>query len=171
MKRFLILIIVGLCTMGIKSQTNLYVHEPNGTINTYPLDSIRKLTFPSGKLEVHRVIGDTVSYNYSNIRMLNFSNLTTETKNNIGKNSPTKFTAFSVEGILNVTYQTLSVGTLFFEIYDVHGKLVSKHSVYSDGSNSITVAQFQLGSLTPGIYYCLMSGNNVKSTTKFTHLQ
>ncbi|MFN5459520.1 MAG: T9SS type A sorting domain-containing protein [Bacteroidota bacterium] len=149
----------------------MYVHSPSGTVNQYPIDSIRKLTFPQGKMQIHGVLGDTVDYAYSSLRMFNFSNLTTDTKNNLGKNPVTKFTAFSAEGILHLTYQTISYGTLFFEVYDVHGKLVSKHSVYSDGSNTPSTAQFQLGSLSPGVYYCLMNGNNVKSTTKFTHLQ
>ena len=169
--RFFIAVVLLLLTGLVPAQTNMYVHAPGGGVSPYPIDSIRKLTFPQGQMQIHRTAGDTVTYGYPAIRMVNFSNLTTPVKGQLTVNDINLLSAVSESGNVTVNLKTDKPGDYRIEIYDSNGKLQSHVSVFSQGNNTLMQHQIPFMFITSGIYHCVVSNTTFQKSVKFTHLQ
>ena len=71
----LFVILLGTST-SIQAQYNLYVKQNNGTQVSYLLSDIRKITFPSGKVEITTNSGKNQSDSTKNVRYLSFIDYT-----------------------------------------------------------------------------------------------
>jgi hypothetical protein len=69
-----VILLTGIASTGIQAQS-LYVKEKAGTLTTYSLNHIRKLTFPQGKLNISQTIGNADEYMLEGIRFLTFSDV------------------------------------------------------------------------------------------------
>ena len=153
------------------SQTDMYVHQPSGIVTQYPIDSIRKITFPTGQMQIHRIIGDTIYYAYPQVRMVNFSNLTTPVKKNPAENSISSLSVFSANGMLTVNFKSSDVGNCKLEIYDMHGKLLVNSSFYIQNKNTPTIQTLPFDLFSTGVYHCVVTTLHSRKSVKFHHIQ
>lgn len=169
MHKLILFLLVVLSPVFVGAQSNMYVHETTGNITPYPIDSIRKLTFPSGQLQIHRVIGDTINFGFPAIRKVTFNALTTETFHPKNQKQFFEFTASSLEGVLFINYITALKGPIILEVYDINGKLVAEEVSFSEGKNNSVTTKILLGDIPSGIYLCQLRGDQFRTVKKFSH--
>jgi len=159
-----LLLVLGLT--GIKAQSTLYVKEHNGTQPPYALSSIRKLTFPTGNMQVNKTSGSTDSYALNDISYLNFTDLTTnvsqissEESNNIMLNPNPAINQ------LQISYEILKSGNVRVEIVNIQGKVLLQQTLISQsGTNHAIIPVSQLAK---GIYICRLQSDNKIEIIKF----
>lgn len=153
--------VIGL--IGLKAQNAIYINEKSGTKTTIVLSSIRKLTFPSGKIEVLKNDGNTSDYMLSNIQFLNFTDLTTS----VSSIADNKIMVYPnpASDWLQIRYESKNPEKVMVVIVDLKGKvLIQQYYNTNAGTNltSINVSQIQ-----KGLYICrLQDGTNLE-TFKF----
>ena len=151
---FLFCCFLNVLAVSCFAQTSMYVHETNATQTSYPLDSIRKLTFPSGTLLVHKTAGDTVSYSFATIRMVNFSGISLSAPA-VPAASGQSISAYAANELLQLSY-TSGSATCVIEIIDLTGRIV-----YSESRNqqpgAETTTTISLNGFSPGVYVCRLN--------------
>ncbi len=148
------------------AQPSMYVHETNSTQTVFPLDSIRKLTFPAGVMQVHRNAGDTVSFSFANIRYVDFNGLTTQVESN--GNTPTiglQLYCNSNCEELHVVWNTNNSTNAIVEILDIEGRVVVSQFV-GDLSLRGPVSVSLLG-FSPGVYFCRVLSDGLVDCERF----
>lgn len=151
---FTLILLLSLLTGACFAQVSMYVHETNSAQTAYPLDSIRKLTFPAGTLLVHKTAGDTASYSFATIRMVNFSGIALAAPA-VPAASGQSISAYAANEMLQLNYISGSASCVI-EIIDLTGRIV-----YSENRNQQpgvqTSTTISLNGFAPGVYVCCLN--------------
>lgn len=158
----ILLLAVGLT--GLRAQNQLNVKEKTGTVTSFALSGIQKLTFPSGNLEVKKNDGSSASFTLNDIRYLTFSPISTATKT---LDSKSAFSLFPnpVTNEFQLSYESSEAKTLNVEIIDLQGRVLLRQttsSQYGTNLNRISVSQ-----LKKGLYICRVYNGEKFETIKF----
>jgi hypothetical protein len=132
-------------------QKTLYMTEKNGSVNSFSISEIRKLTFPDGNMTVTRIDGTSKNFPVDAIAVLKFSapvsieNLKVEKFKASLYPNPLKdhfYLSFESDKTLHADIQ----------IYDLNGRvLYSQNSEVIAGKNLIDI---NVETLTNGLYLC-----------------
>lgn len=150
----------------LSAQATMYVHQTNLTQDSYPLDSIRKLTFPAGVMHVHRTAGDTVAYAFSNIQYVNFSGLSTGTTAPLAQNGNAGVYPNPADEILNVNFTSDVNEMVTIEILDLQGRVLVAQQLTASQNGSNRIALSTAG-LAQGAYLCRVTSPDKTENIKF----
>ncbi len=162
--KFSILLLLGLGITGVQSQ-NLYVKEISGTQTSYPLSSIQKISFSSGKTYIYKTDNSTETYSINGIRYLSFiedESGIQEQKSIVNNRlivfpNPTK-------DVLHIDLTNVENGGIL-SIYSMDGKLLQDQKI-----NEAQIISLNLNHLSPGIYLCrYLSGTEIKTVKISKH--
>lgn len=151
---------------GLQAQKKLYVQAKDGTKSAFPLDQIRKVTFPSRTLIVYNNDGNTHSFPFVDLRQARFSEWLSG-NNTLDLQEKNGFAIFPnpVNEEITVGIVSESGESIEISIIDIKG-----HTVYTQtghtipGTNQINV---QLSHLAKGIYVCRVNNGKSIVTGKF----
>ena len=161
-KEALALLVIAL-SITTKGQNILDVKEISGTITSYALSDIRKLTFPTGELIISFIDNTNETFSLSTIQLLKFSDLPTgiDTEPKVESNN-ISFYPVPVNNELNINYMANVSAVLQIQIFDMGGSVVlkSNQNVYK-GKNVLII---NLSSLKQGLYICqIINGTTVQT--------
>ena len=151
-------------SLAANGQNVLDVKEKSGTLTSYNLSDIRKLTFPTGDMVIFFSDNTSETFSLSTIQLLNFPDLTT----GVDAESKVKGDSFRVYPVpvnneLNIVYNAQTVCQLQIQILDMSGCVVlnTKQNIYK-GTNAITL---NVSGLELGFYVCRIN-NGITVITK-----
>lgn len=158
------LLVLGLT--GLRAQLQLNVTEKAGTVSSFALSSIGKLSFSEGNLLVNKTSGITSTFGLSNIQKLTFAPSTVGVKNIASKGSSSiSLYPNPVIDELQLSYESIQAKTLQVEIIDLQGRVLHREVISNqNGSNHAIIPLSQLGK---GLYLCRMQYGDKSETIKF----
>lgn len=153
-------------TLGLielKAQNAMYINEKSGIKTTIELSSIRKLTFPTGKIEVLKMNGDISNYTLSEIQYLNFTAFTTSVTS-IANNKILVYPNPTSDWI-HISYKTGTAEKVIVAIVDIQGKILLQQ--YSNNQDGTGLTSINVSQLTKGLYICRVQDGTNLQTFKF----
>ncbi|HET6557795.1 MAG TPA: T9SS type A sorting domain-containing protein [Prolixibacteraceae bacterium] len=165
LKTGLLLLIVLIFT-GLQAQKKLYIQAKDGTKSTFPLNEIRKVTFPSRTLIVYSNDGNTQTFPFSELRQARFTEwLTGNHSYDLQENNGLALFPNPVDNELTVKTQSESGESIEIRIIDVKGNMIyTQTSRTLPGNNHI---KMQLSHLPKGLYVCRVTKGKKADTSKF----
>jgi len=160
------LLLMVLFITGIQAQNKLYIQAKDGTRSSFPLNEIRKLTFPSRTLIVYDNDGNTEAYPFTELRQARFTQWVAG-NNTIDQSGNSRLTLFPnpVSNELKVMIQSSSAEPIEIQILDIQGKTVyflTEHTL--PGYRQINI---DLSDLQKGLYVCRVNNGKSRQTRKF----
>jgi hypothetical protein len=147
----------------LKAQNALIINEKTGTQTSFSINSLRKLTFPTGSILVNKTDGSTSNFALGAIRSLNFSDIIISISQiDIGGRGKLTLYPNPVIDQLHIAYNTHIVGSVFLKITDLQGRIMHQQTISSQmGTNQIIILVTELRG---GLYlFHLQNGNSVES--------
>lgn len=151
---------------GLQAQSRLYIHAKDGTKTSYPLNEIRKLTFPLRTIALYGNDGSTQAFPFIELRQVRFTEFVSG-NNSLDLAESNSLSVFPnpVSSELNLRFLSGSGGTVEIRILDVHGKTVSIKKEHTlQGINQVNL---QLSDLPKGLYVCRVRHGKSTETRKF----
>lgn len=155
----------GSCFIGLKAQNSLYIKEKSGTENSFPFNTIKKLTFAAGNVTVNKKDATSNSFVINDVKNFYFGMKTA---------IPEVFTTEKIQlslypnpanEFLYIQYEVKSSSPLQLQIIDLQGKIVFQQTVSNQpGVNYKTIS---VGNLIHGLYLCRLQNDNKLVSTKF----
>ncbi len=159
-----VILLFGFALTGVPAQT-MNIKESSGTQVTYSLNSVQKMTFSEGNVNVLKIDNSIVGYSLSGLRYFNFSKVEDVTSI---ISEPSIFLDFSTlnaypNPVLDLLTIDLSgiMGEGIITIMTLEGKTIQMQTAI--GKELITM---NLSSLSNGIYLCRYSGTEEVRTVK-----
>ena len=153
---------------GLQAQTSLNIKTIDGkqTVNT--ISSIRKLTFTTGSVEVTKQSGTPQSYPLSSVRYLSFTNqavapVTEAPVVDTQQGSSLTLYPNPATNSINISYSFEGNEQANVTILDVEGRELLRTKITAND-----VTQLPLGNLQPGLYLCKVQTDKESVTQVFT---
>lgn len=151
---------------GLRAQNQLNVTGTSGTVSSFDLSSIAKLSFTGGNMVVNKTDGNSSPFAITDIRKLTFGTSTVGVKDLVSKaKSNVSLYPNPVTDELKITYESNTTRSWKVEILDMQGRVLHKEVILSpSGINQATIPVSQLGK---GLYLCRMQHGDKSETVKF----
>lgn len=160
-----VILLLGIAMSYLHAQNTLNLKEKSGTLTSFALNNINRLTFASGNMTINKKDGTTSEFALTGIRYLNFSNSTSNEEIRSEENSNLILYPNPAKDQLSVRYESTSSEEVQFQIIDVQGKAVYQQILCSQtGLNYSTISVVQL---KKGLYLCRLINGNKLETGKF----
>jgi len=161
---FSVMLLLGITVSELYPQNTLNLKEKSGTLTSYALNSINKLTFASGNMTVNKKDGSTSAFALTNIRYLNFTNATSIEGISLEKTNLMLYLNPETDQ-LGIRYESSISEDVQLQILNIQGKVVYQQTLSSQtGTNYTTISVVQLKN---GLYLCLLQNGNKLETVKF----
>lgn len=160
-KSLTIVLLICLAPLSVKAQQKLTIRQRDGKITSYPVESIRKLTFPSTDLiNVATINGTSDSFKISGLWNLSFE-INTGYQENIS-NLTDGITLFPnpTTDILNITLKEELLPEALIEVRTIDGKIIFKTLLREKNVLSVS-------SLPEGLYFCRVLNGSTVYNSKF----
>ncbi|MEA4839676.1 MAG: T9SS type A sorting domain-containing protein [Bacteroidales bacterium] len=160
-----VMFLFGFLQLGLHAQTLLNLKERTGTLTSFELNSLQKLTFDSRNITVNRKSGTASVFALANIKNIKFDRTTAidvvrekNSKNILLYPNP-------VVDQLNVQYKSPVTEKVRLQILDMQGQVVYMQNLdIQTGINSIIISVNQL---QHGLYFCLLQNRKEIESSKF----
>lgn len=161
-----LLLLMILIFTGLQAQKKLFILANDGTKSSFPLNEIRKVTFPSRTLIVYNNDGNTQTFPFIELRQARFTEwITGNHSYDLQENKGLELFPNPVDNELTINTQSESGESIEIRIIDVKGKTVySQTSRTLPGNNLIKI---QLSHLPKGLYVCRVTKGKKADTSKF----
>ena len=159
-----VLLALGLLLSAFCSQAQtMNVKQSNGTQTAYALNSVRKLTFTSGDVKVHKTDNTTATFALNGLSHLNFKQLITGIENQTLDATIFNLNTYPnpVSDILNIEVANTDIKNAIISILSIEGKVLLTEQV--SGKKNIS---FNLSQLPQGVYVCQYKTEKTVKTTK-----
>jgi len=156
-----VVLLFGLGLTGLHAQT-LYVKENSGTQTAYPLNNIKKMSFPSGNLIVSNT-GSSGTYPLSSVRYVNFVDLSTGIPSAEKPNGTMRLYPNPVDEIYTVELATAGSKNGIIAILSLDGKVLHTQTL----KLKTNIEQVNVSNLPQGFYLCRVNTGKTIETTKF----
>jgi len=134
---------------SVTAQT-MYVNKRIGTQTAYTLSDLRKITFSSGKVTVHKTNHTTAVYTLSELNYLSLKDFTTGLEKKMHASIANLITYPNpVNDVLNIDLSGSENMDGSISIISLEGKVVQKQKIDDEGMVRINVSQ-----LPDGLYLC-----------------
>jgi len=166
--RLNVLLFFVICVAGLNAQTNLNVKVKTGTITTFTLSDVAKLTFSSGNMIINRKDATNSTFFISDIRNLNFGLIEVISGSpKITHSESNKLSLYPIPALDRVTIQFLSTtsGSAELQLIDLNGKTVLQQTF--DCQFGINYKSFNVSQLKHGLYLCRLQHDSKFETSKF----
>jgi hypothetical protein len=164
--RITILLFMLFVSTGLMAQSRLYIHAKDGTTTYFPLNEIRKVTFPSRSITVYQNDGSTLAFPFIELRQARFTEFVSDSKS-LELPQDHRLTLFPnpVNSELTINIGAISGATVEIRIVNVQGKTeFIRNEQILPGNNQITM---QLSDLQQGLYICLINDGKSTEIRKF----
>ncbi|MCF8294978.1 MAG: T9SS type A sorting domain-containing protein [Bacteroidales bacterium] len=156
---FLLLLIVGNC--GVQAQS-LYITETDGSLNTYILDSINKLTLKEGIATIKNNDSSMAVISIKNIRNLSFRDyISIHESAPARENAPLLIYPNPFNDILMIDLNGIQCSKGTISIITLEGRMIQEYPTH--GTNLL---RLDLGHLPKGLFFCRYTINNEYRTAK-----
>jgi hypothetical protein len=165
--RWTIILLLGLSIASIQAQYTLVVKSKVDSKNPFALNVIRKLTFDSGSMTVHKKDGNSFSYLLLTIQYLNFSNDTLATALGLAVEKKHELLVYPslADDQLHIQFTAELGGKTQLQIMDIRGRIVYQQALITQfGVNCSTVS---VAHLQQGLYVCTLLNGKKSQTIKF----
>ena len=150
---------------GVRAQNQLNVTGKTGTVSSFDLVSVAKLSFSGGKMFV-KTDGNSSPFVITDIRKLTFGPSTVGVKDLESKaKSNVSLYPNPVTNELKIIYESDKTRTWTVEILDMQGRVLQKEVLPSQGG--INHADIPVSQLGKGLYLCRLQHDNKSETIKF----
>lgn len=159
------LFLLGLGLLEISAQ-DIYVKEKDGLQTSYALNSLKKMTFSSGNVNIRKIDNTVDLFALNELRYLNFIDLSTSIIKNPLQiyNANLNVYPNPVEDILNIKFiDVLSEGII--SILTLKGEVIQ-----TKYTNNDSLVSFNISSLPQGIYICRYVNSKETKTIKIIKL-
>lgn len=159
--------LAGLARTGIQAQS-MFVKEKSGSLTSYSLANIRKLTFTPGTLKIINTAGNADGYLLEEIRFLTFSDII------IGIDHPARVDLKSAFRILsNPVKEFLTISPHPNEVLNGRVDVVGLNGIVikSIEVSAVNELKIDVRELVDGIYLCRLCDKNGWHTEKFLKAQ
>jgi len=149
----------------IQSQT-LHVNKNSGEHSVMELNTIQKLTFSDGNLNVFRKSEEPMEFKLNEILHLTFSDLSSgiEMLMNQKENNLVVFPN-PVKNELYIRLSPMREGSLQVKLISLDGKIIFVKKLSSTGDKN--KYQIDVSFLEQGLYFCQIMNNQFSNTIKF----
>jgi hypothetical protein len=151
---------------AVQAQDRLIVKEKTGSQIQFSLNTLRKLSFPLGNMELTTIEGGTSSFLIKDIQVINFDSSIVGV-NRIETKSSICFSIYPIPAKvqLNVSYEAENATNVNIEIIDLLGKVLYNQNYNSQtGKNLVSIS---IAELPEGLYLCQLQKGNKIETVKF----
>lgn len=152
------------CVFSLSSVTaqTLYVNKSIGTQTTYTLSDLRKITFSSGNVMVHKTDNTTGIYALSELNYLSLKDFTVglEKKVPVGIDNLIIYPN-PVSDVLNINLSGLNKMDGNISIISLEGKVMQQQKI-----NNESIVRLKLSQLPHGIYLCRYTNATEVKTVK-----
>lgn len=161
-----LLLLMLLVITGLQAQKKLYIQAKEGTKASFPLDEIRKLTFPSRTIIVYNNDGNTHTFPFLDLRQARFTEwLSGNSTLDLQESNAMAIFPNPVSEELTVRLFSESGESIEIRIIDVKGNTVYTQTGHTvTGMNKI---KMQLSHLVKGLYICQVNKGKGIETSKF----
>lgn len=164
--RFTFFLLMLFVISGLQAQNKLYIHAKDGTMASFPLHEIRKLTFPSRTIILNQNNGEMQEFPFIELRQVRFTEFVSGSKS-LEVQQDNNLTLFPnpVNSELTLSIGATSGAMVEIRIVNVQGKTVCIRKEHIlPGNNQITM---QLSDLPQGLYICRINDGKNTETRKF----
>lgn len=164
--RSALLLMMLLLITGLQAQKKLYIQAKDATNSSFPLNEIRKVTFPSRTVIVYNNDGSTRSFPFVDLRQARFTYwLSGNTTGDQQENNAMTLFPNPVSEELTLRLVSKSSESVEIQVLDVNGNIVyNQMERVVPGSNQI---KMQLSHLSRGLYVCRINKGKCIKTSKF----
>lgn len=150
----------------LQAQHKLYLHVKDGTMASFSLDEIRKLTFPSRTITLYQNVGTTQAFPFIELRQARFTEFVSGNNSlDLVDNDHLSLFPNPVNSDLTLSLVSSSTATVEIRIMDVQGKTVNVRKDHIlPGNNQIILP---LSNLPQGLYICRVNNGKHIETRKF----
>lgn len=132
-------------------QKTLFITEKSGSVKSFSVNEIRKLTFPNGNLTVTKNDGSLENFSIDAVAVLKFAGPVSIEKNTI-ENSKALLYPNPVKDHFNLSFECNKAVNADVMIFDINGKLLINHNIETVvGENLVDL---NIGNLLNGMYLC-----------------
>jgi len=151
--------------LSSQAQSTVNIKDYSGTLTSYTLTDIHKLTFGSVDFTITQNGGATNTYSFTNVRYVNFTGSTTGVQNS--NTFPGVFSVYPNPAIdeLQLLY-TCDVDTeVDLEVKDLQGRIVKNEK--QNASAGDNYSSIFISDLPTGFYICTVRTENKQQSVKF----
>lgn len=161
----LISILTILANLSAQSTSNtLYVKETYGQ-SSWAINNIRKITFPSGQLQINNYDGSMASFPFDIFHFFAFKNYSLGIPQTAIEQNTMLLFPNPVNDQFQISYQSDQGDVLQIKIIDMQGKEVLQQTINSlCGRNIFTI---NVRELTQGLYVCRVQSGSRFENVKF----
>lgn len=141
-----------ICAFSLSSVTaqTMYVNKSNGTQTAYTLNDLRKITFSSGNVTVHKTDNTTGVFALSELNYLSLKDFTTGLEKKVYVSIANLITYPNpVNDVLNINLSGSENMDGSISIISLEGKVIQKQKI-----NDASIVRLNLSQLPHGIYLC-----------------
>ena len=156
-----LLLLFGVVSSGVNAQT-MYVQTNLGEISSFPIETIGKLTFPSGNLLVSNTTIPNATLGLADVRKITFNAALSTTQQQV---SPARFFYIypnPVRDLLRIGSNDNALLVSEIAIISLDGRLLSQQNQQGTTGNTIDVS-----ALPSGLYLCKVTSGSEIQTIKF----
>jgi hypothetical protein len=160
LKKLAITVIICIYGTIVFGQKTLFITEKSGSVKSFSVNEIRKLTFPNGNLTVSKNDGSYEIFPIDAVAVLKFAGPVSIEKNTI-ENTKALLYPNPVKDHFNLSFECYKAVNADILIFDINGKLLINHNVETIvGKNIIDL---NIGNLVNGMYLCSLryQGNTI----------
>lgn len=151
---------------GLQAQNQLNVTGTSGTVSSFDLGSVAKLSFSGGNMVVNKTDGNSSPFAITAIRKLTFGLSTVGVKDLESKaKSNVSLYPNPVTDELKIIYESNTTRVWTLEILDMQGRVLHKDVFLSQGG--INHAAIPVSQLGKGLYLCRLQYDDKSETIKF----
>lgn len=160
-----VILLLGILQLRLYAQTFLNLKERTGTLTSFELNSLQKLTFDSRNITVNRKSGTASVFALTNIKNIKFDHTTSIDVVREKNSKNILFYPNPVADQLNVQYKSPVTEKVRLQILDMQGQVVYMQNLdIQTGINSIIISVTQL---QHGLYFCLLQNGKDIESSKF----
>lgn len=156
-----LLLLFGVVSSGVRSQT-MYVRTTAGEISSFPIETIGKLTFPSGNLLVSNTAGPNAAFGLSDLRKITFNAALGTTQQQVSTARAFYVYPNPARDLLRIGSNENALLVTQIAVISLEGRLLLQQN--QQGSTDKTL---DVSGLPSGLYICKIASSSETQTIKF----
>lgn len=156
-----LLLLFGLVDSGVRSQT-MYVQTNLGEISSFPIESIGKLTFPSGNLLVSNTNNPNATFGLSEMRKITFNAALSTAQQQVSLARAFYVYPNPARELLQIGSNDKTLLVIKIAVFSLEGRLLIQQNQNNAADNTIDIS-----ALPTGFYLCKVTSGSATQAIKF----
>lgn len=160
-----VVLLFSITLSGLKAQNVLNLMEKSGSLTSYALSTIKKITFTEDNMMVQKQDGTTNAFSLIQIRSLLFDVAIPVEEVHLAEKGKLMFYPNPTKNLLTIQYESTTTENVQIQIIDAMGKEVIRETFHiQTGTNRMLLSVNQL---KQGMYFCRFSNRDIQLVGKF----